>query len=938
MRKSWFIGMLMALVLVCTASALPDGVLRRRLPPADYADQVSNLFSQHRWAKGKEILDVALEYYPDDANLHYLAGRYWWNGKNYDRSRYHLVKACQINYHHVDAKSLLVNVEEITGNYSSAVCYVNELLEVNPYWKGLWLRKVDLYKKMGNFEEANVLLRRLSQIYPNDASISGDFLEVLETTYNQARVNGDLNAAEEALKEIVRLSPSDVDYQLAYANILIRRGRYNDALDNLSAALTASPGNVELIRKSTDILMETGRNMSALALVRSQMAQYPNPALNRLLEQLLVESSRMENDADPYQLYSRVYGASGSMESLDYLLTQSVRRGYDEDALFYIAEMRRKTGPTPRLSLMEYEVYRRMGRSEGAVQALEEGAELFPDNYDLNLALSRLKLADAADLMESSRYADAIPKLQFVVERCGDEGLRQLALRRLTTCFRETNQPGLAEQSLRDRLAFDPEYVVTTEYAALRRKQGQTEDGLNALVASYQQAEDSLSRRKLANAYIEMAYPYIREKMDVGSYTGVLEICDQMLEMEPDNYWALHYAIRMSRNPMPYVDRGMAAYPEDLSFPIKKAQLLAIDERYEEALAILSPMLNRYPGDDELNKTYASIADDLAMRAFREKDLETAAAYLDTALTLRPLDAPIRYNRGLVYERNHQWDSAYYYQRTYVPSVLEEKEFKAHMDALRSRMLKNTVDVGMDLYRFSDSYRFTGVASVGYSHAWKQDELQARIQYTGRDASKDEESGRIVSPGGRGLQFIAGWTHHFGANWTVEGSAGYATAFFPRVLVNTGATWHLPYDWDAEGMLQYRMLTDGSHMMGLQLGGSRAWEHIYAGAKVSTGLLHKIVYVNGSARVRFYPYEGGRSYLEAQAGAGTAPEIDFLQYYYNTAVYNHLNSFVACTASWQVAYNMMLQLSGSWNTLYDQQKSVSYRNLFLVHVSVAVSF
>ena len=101
------------------------GLFKRRHQASYYVDQVTNLFSQHRWAKGKELLDESLEMYPDDAQLQYLAGRYWWNGKNYDRARYHLVKACQINYHYVDAKTLLVNIEEITGNYSSAICYQN---------------------------------------------------------------------------------------------------------------------------------------------------------------------------------------------------------------------------------------------------------------------------------------------------------------------------------------------------------------------------------------------------------------------------------------------------------------------------------------------------------------------------------------------------------------------------------------------------------------------------------------------------------------------------------------------------------------------------------------------------------------------------------------------------------------------------------------------
>ena len=261
----------------------PKGLLfKRRQPATYYIDQVTNLFSQHRWARGKELLDESLELYPEEAALHYLAGRYWWNGKNYDRARYHLVKACQINYHYVDAKTLLVNIEEITGNYSSAICYVNELLEVNPYWKGLWLRKVDLYKKMGNFEEANSLLQRLSQIYPTDASLTGDYFEVLESTYQQARLAGDMNAAEAALKEIVRITPSDADYQIAYANILVRQGRIGDALDNLAYAINASPGNVLLIRKATDLMLADGKSAGALALARNQWEEHKTKELDEV--------------------------------------------------------------------------------------------------------------------------------------------------------------------------------------------------------------------------------------------------------------------------------------------------------------------------------------------------------------------------------------------------------------------------------------------------------------------------------------------------------------------------------------------------------------------------------------------------------------------------------------------------------------------------------
>ncbi len=932
------IWLLLAVSAGMQAQNKKNAVIPQRDTPGEYAEKVTNLFSQHRWAKGKELLDEAMEYYPDEAGLHYLAGRYWWNGKDYDKARYHLVKACQINYHNMDAKTLLVNLEEITGNYSSAICYVNELLEVNPYWKGLWLRKVDLYKKMGNFEEANSLLKRLSQIYPNDASINSDYFDVLETTYQQARQSGDQTAAEEALKEIVRMTPTDVDYQLAYANILINKGKMSDALENLTAAINASPGNVPLIKKATDILMETGRNAYALTLVRSQLAQNRSTGLEDLYQMLLAESARMENEADVYQLFTRTYDSEKSLESLQYLLNQSTKRGYFEDAIHYINEMRKKQGDSPRWYMMEYDVYTRMGRHESASHSLNTGFLLYPDDYDLNLAISRQRLEEASDFVSEEAYGQAIPLLEFVRRSSVDPDLKAVAIRRLAVCYRETNQPDKAVVMLRERLRTDPEAQVTLDYASLLVKQGKQEAALQSLYSSYQDATDSLSQRLLAGAYKETAYPYLKEQLQSGALTGLHAICETILEMDPEDYWGLLYGMRTAEDPLPFALRGIESHPGDLTFPIKAASIYAEKGREEEALALLSPYLLAFPADEDLQKSYAGISDSFATKLLKSRDIDRAEKILDEALRVRPTDPAVRYTRGLVYEKRKDWDSAYVYQRNYQPSLLEEREYKSRMNCIRAKTLHNTVDAGIDLMRFTDRYALMGVATIGYSHNWKHDEFQTRVNLTSRDPEYDSDHQMYLSAGGRGLQFQTSWTHHFGRLLSTQIAGSFGTAFFPVINGDLALTFHLPRDWDLEVGGAYRYLQDKAQMYAGSLNATHNWENMYAGLKFTSGTVYGIVFFNGSARYRFFPFDGGRSYVEAQLGAGTAPEILFLNYYQTSSVFNHLNSFVAVTGQWAITHNLAVQLSGTWNTLYDQRATVSYRNLIMGHVSLAISF
>lgn len=914
------------------------GLFKRRHPASYYVDQVTNLFSQHRWAKGKELLDESLEMYPDDATLQYLAGRYWWNGKNYDRARYHLVKACQINYHYVDAKTLLVNIEEITGNYSSAICYVNELLEVNPYWKGLWLRKVDLYKKMGNYDEANSLLQRLSQIYPTDATITGDYFDVLESTYQQARLAGDTNAAEAALKEIVHITPSDTDYQMAYTNILVREGRTTDALNNLTYAINATPGNVILIQRATEIMLAEGKTAGALALVRAQYEEHKTPELKRLYDSVLAESARMQDESDPYDMHMRVYNTEHSASALQYLLTHSVKKGYYDDALFYINEARKRRGDSAKWYMMEYEVYDRMGRHDSAGKVLETGLKSYPDDYDLNLAACRQKLSEASSEMAEGSYNQAIQLLEFVRRHSVEPEYRGVAVRRLATCYRETAQMDMAVLMLKERLKYDPEYQVTVDYASLLVKQGRPEAALQAIQASFDDARDTVALRALGNAYKETAYPYLKEKLSSGAVKGLQPITDMILSIDPKDYWGLRYSLRTADDALPYALRGIRVYPDDLTFPIRAANILSDRGHNERALNILRSYLSDFPADDDLQRAYAGVSDKVANVLFKDKDYDRAEAVLDSALAMRPLDPGLRYTRGLLYEKRHQWDSAYVYQRHYQPSVLEEGEFKARMNAIRAHTLKNTVDVGADIFRFTDSQHLMGNAGVGYTHSWQEDELELRVNYTGRDADYDSDEQMYNSVGGQGLQFQGAWTHEFGKIVSLKGATSYGTAFFPRWTVDADFNWHLPKDWDLQTVLSYRYMRDRSSMYSGALGLYHTFDSMYAGGKVTLGTLKDSFFFNAQARVRFYPVDGGRSYVEAQGGAGTAPELTFLNYYYDAGIYNNLNSFVAVTGSWAVTYNLALQLSGTWTTVYDQRSTVTFRNMFMAHVSVAISF
>ena len=282
------ITLLGCLFLLITSSSGTDNGFQT---PEQYAQIVQEHFANEEWEAGKELLEEGLQKYPNVSDLEWLMGKYWFHEKNYDQSRYHLVKAIDDNYNNVNAKHLLVDVEDITENYSSAICYVNELLEVNPYWRGLWRRKIELYRKQNNDVEADRLLKRINQIYPNDTILRKDYIYSMEVGYQQMKKGGNRKEAIERLTELIKVSPQNEEYYLDIINLHLQEGNREAALGWSSNGLAAIPGSGALIVKRASILSELARYPEALAFIREQMKRNNSPAIRRMYNDLLMEAA-----------------------------------------------------------------------------------------------------------------------------------------------------------------------------------------------------------------------------------------------------------------------------------------------------------------------------------------------------------------------------------------------------------------------------------------------------------------------------------------------------------------------------------------------------------------------------------------------------------------------------------------------------------------------
>jgi tetratricopeptide (TPR) repeat protein len=133
--------------------------------------------------------EQALEQTPLDMDIKEYLGKCYMETGRLQEARIILLDVLNKSPNRVDARHYLLNIETQTKRYSSAVCYANELLEITPYSKTLWMRKISLYQLMNNQVEAERATKRLYHIFPEDEEVKTIYNNLLKYGYDKSYEN-----------------------------------------------------------------------------------------------------------------------------------------------------------------------------------------------------------------------------------------------------------------------------------------------------------------------------------------------------------------------------------------------------------------------------------------------------------------------------------------------------------------------------------------------------------------------------------------------------------------------------------------------------------------------------------------------------------------------------------------------------------------------------
>ena len=944
-----------------------------------YFEEAKKDIAEQNFTKAAKMSWRGLQLSPDDLDLKTLLGKAYMQIGRYDTARYVLKQVLLKRKKDINILKYLLNIEQTTNRYSDAICFVNLLLEIAPYSRAWWMRKITIYKEMGNLEEAERALKRLNQLYPNDTEIKNQFNYIRLGDAKRATEAKKFKDAHQIYAIIINENPSNKEAYLGIIRNELLRGNPVVALKYANRSLLQIPNDRQLVEKKIGILEDLGRYAEAIKFIRTLDKLVFKGVFEKILPYLLQESARFNEYNNSYEVNKKIVELNGNAEAQDYVIKNALGKGYYVDAEYFLKKAIKKNPNSKKLLIQEMELYKPRGDKENFQKKVLVLHEKFPNDTDITYQYNKIMYERAKLYVANKQHHLALP---IFTELTSFPNFTKEAEQQIFGILIALERYDEATDQIDKLIGLDsenPEHLLRK--STLYQKMELFDDALNIIKILEQKHPLNL---KYPAIYVNQIEGYATFLMTEKRYSKVLPIIEDGLTRDNNNKRLLDMAINASsaipnyQKGINYSKRALSFYPNNKKFKLKLSNLYAKNKEYDSALVILDSLKKIYIYDRKIKNAEAEILfykarnqeeeglvdealinygaaysinpnDEGSLKRMinlqiSEKTYEESLNFISKKIEKNPEENYLKFKKGLVFELLKQYDSAYYYQKfRELDNPFENAEWNRTLETLKAEELENEIAVTY-LEATSDSIAFnTSLASINYRKIKENYSYGADINYAARTSGFGAQGG---------LYFAKIFTP------TLYADAGFlvGSKFFPKFKLYANTYKGLKNDFEAQFGLSYARLQNEQNYLTLKLGGAKSWEEITVNARVSVmsasntfedntdlNTSENYFYTNFMLQARIN-LNTRKDYFSVIASGGSAPYDQQLEFQENTFL-KFSNVMVGAGYKYHMSPRTAILVNGTWINFLSNQTTIDsiiqdviYTNQYNLSFTIITTF
>lgn len=285
-----------------------------------YSKALNNLFAHHNISEAKELLKQVLIEDPENINALLKLGDIALTEEDYQTARKYYQSARDLNPQNMEVLFSLSHLMEKMNRLTDALRYVEDILEVDDGNLSALYKKRDILERLERWDELVFIQKTIlkNEHSEKEKNRAREILVGYKYEYGRHSIeNGDLEKAKKAFRTVLRLEKNFTSATLGLAEVLLREGETEEAINLLEKSYDETSSLIVLLRLE-DLLLNVGEPMRLIRIYKNTLSKnQQDPVIKFFLGRLFY---RLEMIDDAFETLTSIDTAGAPYPELHQLM------------------------------------------------------------------------------------------------------------------------------------------------------------------------------------------------------------------------------------------------------------------------------------------------------------------------------------------------------------------------------------------------------------------------------------------------------------------------------------------------------------------------------------------------------------------------------------------------------------------------------------------
>ncbi|MBM4140470.1 MAG: tetratricopeptide repeat protein [Nitrospira sp.] len=299
-----------------------------------YSKALNSLLA-HNEDEAKELLKGVLSKEPEHLDALLRLGDIAVTEEDFQKAGEYYQQARDISPRNLETLFALERLMEKTGRWSDALHYVDEILDIDDENLSALYKKRDILERQERWDELVLIQKIILKNEHAEKDKNRERQDLIGYKYEYGRKsleNGELEKAKKAFRTVLRIDKDFVPATLGLAEVLLREGESEEAINNLEKSYEQTSSMIVLARLE-DLLINLGEPGRLIRIYKNSLSRSPqDPVIKLFLGKLYY---RLEMVDDAFETLASIDTGGADYPELHQLMgSLYMKRNQPEEAVY----------------------------------------------------------------------------------------------------------------------------------------------------------------------------------------------------------------------------------------------------------------------------------------------------------------------------------------------------------------------------------------------------------------------------------------------------------------------------------------------------------------------------------------------------------------------------------------------------------------------------